>query len=295
MLFCRRKKPKRKAEYFSPDGTAVEDIDYESAEEENAEKASVKSGRKKLRRFLFKLALVCLTIIAVNAAILFSNGFISPNEPRKRDYPTRGAVLTDTLGEIRWGTLEKQNMSFAYLRATNGKSFIDKSFEESWQASQKSELMTGAYHDFDFKADGKRQGENFCKAVGETLSGRLVPAIDVTMTMWERFNYDDSIKTSEELAAFIDYVSGYYDDCKIIIICDKTSYGRFVKSDFSDYPLWVKSTSKAVDFADSWQIWQYSDKGKSDGYEKSDEYYPLLVAKKNMSVEQFRDEFLISG
>lgn len=291
MLFHRKKRACGKAEDFSLSDEALERIDMEFPDETDDDEFE-KPKRKRFGRLIFKLTAACLIVVAINLGILFLAGAFSLNEPKKRDYPTRGAVVTDELGEIKWGAFSKQNISFAYMRATKGKSFVDKSFEKSWSDSAKAELLTGAYHDFDFNADGEKQAENFCNELGESLSGRLMPAVDVSMNLLEKAFKPGAGELKEDLQAFIDHVSQKYD-CGVIIICDKSSYEDYIGADFAGYPVWVKSTVKSVDFTDDWDIWQYSDSGKTEGYENSDEHYPQLVAAQSVTVEQFKEQFLI--
>jgi lysozyme len=42
-------------------------------------------------------------------------------------------------------------------------------------------------------------------------------------------------------------------------------YYRYVKENFSDYPLWIRCTQFEPEHLE-WQFWQYSDKGKLEGY-----------------------------
>ena len=114
MLFHRRKnKQSRRAEEFRLSREAEELIDEEFPNEDDA---YLRQKRRKRRRFLFRLAIVCIAVIALNYAVLVFSGVIKVNEPRKRDYPARGAVVSDRLGEIKWGTLANRNMSYVIYR-----------------------------------------------------------------------------------------------------------------------------------------------------------------------------------
>ncbi|WP_124099240.1 GH25 family lysozyme [Ruminococcus sp. Marseille-P6503] len=288
MLFHRRKnRSDKKSAPFQLDSEAVGLID-----EEFSDDGLQRQRRRKRRRFLFKLAVACLAVIALNYFVLVFTGKISVNEPRKRDYPSRGAVISDSLGEIKWGTLANRNMSFVYIQASKGVSYEDKSFKENWRRSSDSELMTGAVHDFDFKKDGKAQAEHFCGLAGENMSGRLYPALDLTMSLWERIFEDDPVEVCRRIADFTEYVSAEYG-CEVILICDRSSYDRYISTDFSDRLIWVISTSKEPDFCSEWFIWQYFDKEKSDWYENGDKRYSLLVARKGMTPEELKEKFTV--
>ncbi len=296
MMFKRKKS--KNSKNFKLDDGAVDYIDNEfpdydqedfyDFEQENKEKRR----RKKRRKFLFRLCLFCIIIVFINAGILLYLGVISLNNPIKRDFPTRGAVVSDSLGEVKWGTFANQNISFAYIKATKGKTFVDKSFSDNWKNSKDSKVLTGAYHDFDFSADGKKQAENFCNTVGKSMSGRIIPAVDIQMSISESIFSDDAVAIADNLHDFLDYVSDFYG-CDVIIICDKTSYVDFYESDFTDYPVWVVSTVSSPKYCENWDLWQYSDRAKTDGYENDSKYYSKLVAKQDMNVEQFKEKFLV--
>ena len=290
MLFHRRKnKQSRRAEEFRLSREAEELIDEEFPNEDDA---YLRQKRRKRRRFLFRLAIVCIAVIALNYAVLVFSGVIKVNEPRKRDYPARGAVVSDRLGEIKWGTLANRNMSYVYIQASKGTDFIDKSFEENWKRSADSELMTGAVHDFDFNKDGTAQAEHFCSLLGENISGRLYPAVDLTMNIREKIFDEDPAEVCGRISDFCDYVFDKYG-CGVFLICDKNSYESYIRSDFSEALIWVISTSNEPNFCDNWSIWQYFDKEKSEGYENTGERYPLLVAKKDMTPKEFREKFTV--
>lgn len=290
MLFHRRRnRPSKKAAGFQLDSQALSLIDEEFPDDNDGKQ---KQRRRKRRRFLFKLSVVCLAVIALNYFVLVFAGIIAVNEPRKRDYPSRGAIVSDSLGEIRWGTLANRNMSYVYIRASKGVSYEDKSFKENWRRSSDSKLMTGAVHDFDFKKDGKAQAEHFCELAGENMSGRLYPAVDLTMSLWERIFDDDPVEVCRRISDFTECVSEKYG-CDVILICDKSSYDRYISTDFADCPIWIKSTSKEPDFCSDWLIWQYFDKEKSDWYENKGERYSLLVARMGMTPEELKNNFTV--
>ncbi len=265
---------------------------YELNYEELPEKKQGHRKHPRLRKFLFRLVLICLIVIAVNVLILFYTGTFKLNQPRKRDYPVRGVYFDGGQGELSWKTLETQNISFAYVRATKGKSYTDKGFEQSWESAESSTLLTGAVHDFDFSANGEKQAKNFCSAMGESLDGRLIPAVDLTASLWEIISNRDTEAVTNRIENFIAYVRDYYG-CEVVLICDSYSYEKFVSDISEECIIWCESTWKKVDYTESWDIWQYSNRGKIEGYEKSGSYCSLLTASEGMSVEQFKEKFLV--
>ena len=68
-------------------------------------------------------------------------------------------------GEINWRVLSSQNISFVFIKATEGSSFVDKNFAYNFQEAQKTSLSVGAYHFFSYDSEGKTQAENFINTV----------------------------------------------------------------------------------------------------------------------------------
>ncbi len=288
MLFHRNKSASEDDDDLVYDSEEIDSPD----EDFDNEDLLKRQRRRKRRKFLFKLCVVCLAVIALNYFVLVATGVVALNQPKKRDYPARGAVVSDSLGEVQWGTLATLNMSYVYIQASRGVSYEDKSFHQNWSRSSDSELMTGAVHDFDFKKDGKAQAEHFCELIGEDLSGRLYPALDLTMSFWEKIFDDDPVEVCRRISDFTEFVSEKYG-CQVILVCDKSSYERYIASDFADGLIWVKSTTKEPEFCSEWLIWEYFDKEKSAGYENQKESYSLLVAKKSMTPDELGEEYTV--
>ena len=85
------------------------------------------------------------------------------------------------MGEIRWKSFAKQNIQTAYIRANKGTTFEDGAFRDNWNGSKDTDISVGAYHVLELDTDGTKQAEHFINAVGEDLSGRLIPAVEVRL------------------------------------------------------------------------------------------------------------------
>ena len=82
-------------------------------------------------------------------------------------------------------------------------------------------------------------------------------------------------ETEAILRPLLERLEEYYG-VKPIIYTTIPAYFRYVKSEFSDYPLWIRSVNFEPDLMD-WQFWQYCDHGKLDGYEGDEQYIDLNV------------------
>ena len=65
-------------------------------------------------------------------------------------------------------------------------------------------------------------------------------------------------------------------------------YFKYIKNNFSDHPIWIRNINCEPSFI-NWTFWQYSDKGKLEGYDGIEENIDLNVY--NGSMQEFIEEF----
>ena len=121
------------------------------------------------------LAIAALCVVFL---ILVLNGTIIPNRAAATKYPVRGVDISSYQGEVDWQTLAAQDIAFVFLKATEGSSFVDKSFAYNYEEAVQTELAVGAYHFFSYDSAGATQAENFIRTVAPH-DGMLPPVIDL--------------------------------------------------------------------------------------------------------------------
>ena len=99
---------------------------------------------------------------------------MDPKEP----YPVKGVDVSEHQKDIDWKGLASEDISFAFIKATEGSSYVDKRFEENWKHANRTDLKVGAYHFMSYDTPGKSQAENFIKQVHWRF-GMLPPVVDV--------------------------------------------------------------------------------------------------------------------
>ena len=100
----------------------------------------------------------------------------------------RGVDVSSYQGEVNFKTLRDQGIAFAYIKATEGETHVDERFAANWASARVAEMPVGAYHFFSYESSGAAQAENFIKTMGESLEGRLIPAIDMELTREQKEN-----------------------------------------------------------------------------------------------------------
>ena len=181
-------------------------------------------------------------------------------------YPLRGVDVSNYQGEIDWAVLASQDIDFAFIKATEGSSHQDPSFEANWKAAAETDIAVGAYHFFSFDSPGSTQAEWFIKNMGD-LSGKLVPVVDVEYYGNKAANPPTKEDVSKNLQDCLNLLEEEYGK-KPIIYTTYRVYHRYIRDDFSDYPLWIRNVyySPNLDLKGKWQFWQYSDTAILDGY-----------------------------
>ncbi len=256
---------------------------------ESADEPIIEKPKKHwLRKLAIAVMLLGILVIAVDIGILFFTGQLWFNEPRKRDYPIRGPVITDKEGEVLWKRFSQQNIQICFIRATKGVSFEDKRFEENKEGSGKTALPTGMLHVFDPFKDGKEQAEHFIDVCGG-MGGRLRPVVDCDFGLMYSILPSDEEKVSDRLRAFVDRIDEEYG-CTPIIKCDKDVYDDIAgKERFADCPIWYVSEFRKLPDNVRADLWGYSSRVKFSYYESKgflemvvlnggeDDYYKLTI------------------
>ncbi|MBQ9017886.1 hypothetical protein IJ118_02375 [Candidatus Saccharibacteria bacterium] len=192
---------------------------------------------------------------------------------------TRGVDLSSYQGEVDMARLAEQNVSFAYIKATEGGSYRDTKFAANWRAAEEANLPSGAYHFFSYGVSGVEQAMNYIETVGD-LTGRLVPVVDMELSRDEKKSPPEKSEVVASLKSFLAVIEEEYQ-VKPLIYATKEYYEKYLKDDFSAYPRWVRSVLWPVyiEAGDDWVVWQYDDHGKLDGYKGEEEYIDLNVVK----------------
>ncbi len=190
--------------------------------------------------------------------------------------------------DVDFDELKKQGIEFAYIKATEGSTHVDSSFKEKWKNALESELAAGAYHYFIYNVSGAEQAKNFIETVGELDSRRLIPAVDMELTMAEVQNppaVDDVVRG---LKAFLAVVEEEYG-VKPLIYAQKDYYDKYLAADFASYPRWARNVFYPVfmDIGNEWAVWQFNDKGELSGY-TGERYIDLNVVNSAVGVEGLR-------
>ena len=227
------------------------------------------------RKWLSLIVLLIAIGTIIPVALLYC-GVLHLNHPDDVQYPIIGVDVSAYQGEIDWETLALQDISFAFIKATEGSSLIDRCFETNWNAASKTNLRIGAYHFFSFESSGVSQADLFICVV-DPVQGMLPPVIDVEY--YGRYRSEQDIDLSavkEELHVLVDRMTAAYGT-RPIIYTSKKAYDTIIKGDFLDCDLWIRSVYSEVGADVDWTFWQYSNRHILQGYSGRERFIDLNV------------------
>lgn len=254
-----------------------ENSDRKNLDKENPDEKVLPTKTFHKKRWLWAAGLCSLTAAVIIAGALVLRKEIKINPIFAKGYEVHGVDVSHYQGAIDWEVLSQQNLDFAIIKATEGSTHVDERFLDNWQAAEQTHLALGAYHFFSFDSEGDRQAASYIDTVGN-LSGKLAPVIDVEYYGNKRSNPPERTEVVKNLSALLDALEQQYE-IKPIIYTTYTVYNDYIKGEFEDYPLWVRSVycPPTVLFGNKWSFWQYMDTAMLDGYVGDQKYIDVNV------------------
>lgn len=212
-----------------------------------------------------RVVAVCMMICLAGGAVwwCYNRWFSERANPSIEEYSIRGIDISAHNGKVNFSLLKSAGVDFAYIKATEGADFRDRRFLQNVAGLRRAGIPAGAYHFFRFDRDGEMQAWNFINA----LKGRnftLPPAVDVED--WGNVAGISPARVRAELKRMLDLLTreGY----EPVVYSNKKGYHRYLRSYFSDYPLWICSfTDPPLGSDTTWAIWQFSHRGELPGIE----------------------------
>ncbi|WP_414621477.1 glycoside hydrolase family 25 protein [Calothrix sp. CCY 0018] len=178
---------------------------------------------------------------------------------------------------IDWQTVKSSDVSFAFAKATEGGTYVDKVFATNWKRMKEAGMIRGAYHFFRPLKDAKQQAENFLAQVGNTMEiGDLPPVLDVehypdkVAREWQQLSVNQRIKCVREWLEIVEKAKGV----KPIIYTSPSFWQEYMNNlpVLTQYPLWLAHYTKQKPSVpannwggNGWTFWQYTENGTVAG------------------------------
>lgn len=145
---------------------------------------------------------------------------------------------------INWQHVRSADISFAYVKATEGVTFQDSLFATNWQVIQKAGILRGAYHFFRPLKSPEAQANNFLDVVKNVLEiSDLPPALDLehfpdqVKVEWKDIEVNERIERVRQWLNKVEQETGH----KPIIYTSPSFWQEFMDNTevFTNYPLWI--------------------------------------------------------
>jgi lysozyme len=195
-------------------------------------------------------------VAAVAGAWLY---FVNYSPDRAR-YPVRGLDVSHHQGDIDWAQVAADDVSFAFIKATEGGDFVDSDFAKNLADARAADVAVGAYHFFTLCRPGVEQAANFLATVPLDLP-LLPPAVDLEYE-GNCSARPSSDEVRKELDAFLAPVEAAFGKQAIFYVTYQF-YNDHIAA-LPERPLWVRWIAWQPNH-DDWLLWQYHDRGRVDG------------------------------
>lgn len=216
-----------------------------------------------MRRFILGMGALAVLLVGGVAAVLL--GVVSPaSAPLIHDgAQLRGVDVARYQGRIDWAELAGHDISFAFIKATEGADWIDPKFHDNWRAAERAGVPRGAYHFFTLCRDAGEQADHFLATVGE-MRGALLPALDAEHMGPCRENAPMS-DVAGGVLAFLDRVHGA-TGTRPVIYTTETFYSAHLAGKTPGERFWLRSILSPPHYGpEDWLFWQYSGNGRRRG------------------------------
>ena len=242
---------------------------------------------KKNKKILITIMIIILILFII--FLLMVNGYIIPTKIEAEKFEVKGVDVSEYQGEVDWDKIKEQNIDFAFIKATEGSKGKDDSFDKNYEKLKNMDMLLGLYHFFSFESLGEEQADNYIKVVGNIKNDEslILPIIDIEYYSYYKKAKPDKEWATKELQKMLEKLEKTYR-VKPIIYTTMEFYKEYIESEFLEYDIWIRNilTKPKLENRD-WKFWQYTGRGRLEGYNGEEEFIDLNVF--NGSKEDFEN------
>lgn len=191
-----------------------------------------------------------------------------PNTFESTKYIVKGIDLSHHNPILNWDLMREENISFVYLKATEGTIHQDRNYIYNYDLARKANIKVGTYHFYSFGISGKEQFIHF-RNIAKVGTGDLLPAIDVEHSSANPFSKDEKYISLviNELKVLENEFYNYYG-IRPVIYTNRDCYKLYIKDNFPDNIIWMCDLqAEPSEKLKNWRIWQFTHTGNLPGFE----------------------------
>lgn len=177
-------------------------------------------------------------------------------------FEIHGIDVSRYQSDIDWLKVADQDISFAFVKASEGETISDNFFCKNWKEMKEAKIRRGAYHFFRPTTSVLTQAQNFMDNV-ILESGDLPPVLDVEVT--------DGVEGEElvkRVKTWLEIIELEYQ-IRPIIYTNLNFYNKHLADFLPEYPVWIARYNKYFEplltNGEEWKFWQYGNRGRVEG------------------------------
>lgn len=199
-------------------------------------------------------------------------------------HKVHGIDVSKWNGDVDWVKVRKSGVSFAFIKATEGKDRVDPRFDQYWRQAAAAGIPHAPYHFYYFCSTADEQADWFIRNVPKA-SMHLPPVLDVEWNHASKTcDYRPSAMTVRaEMKRFMDRIEAHYG--KRPIIYTSVDFHRDnLEGSFQDYHFWVRAVAQHPEEIypeRRWAFWQYTSTGVIPGIKGDTDINVFAGTEKN--------------
>lgn len=214
-------------------------------------------GHKRVLGFVLIPIAVALIIASIGWYLV-----LPQYRPALRSGEVYGIDVSEHQTPLDWKKVADDDISFAYIKATEGSSSQDGRFKNHIKGAKDAGLRVGAYHYFSLCSPGKTQAENFLKMI-KSETEMLPPVLDLEFSP-----FCDEVPTRDDVLKQVDDYRRIVSDAigKQVVLYVGADFDKDyrIKQHYDDSTYWqLRYLRRPADNRD--QIWQVGNFFKIDG------------------------------
>jgi lysozyme len=128
----------------------------------------------------WRLAITLLVVLVSVGWSATASGATPRGWPTLHRGESYGLDVASYQGDVQWPVLAARHISFAYIKATQGTTYVDPDFATDWRGAKEARLPHGAYQFFSLCSSGRAQARTFLATVPRDR-GALPAAVDLEL------------------------------------------------------------------------------------------------------------------
>lgn len=218
-------------------------------------------------------------VVSAIVATVTAAGVITVSMMPAEATTTSGIDVSHYQGTINWTTAKNSGVQFAYIKSTEGVSYVDPMFDTYYTGATTAKVIRGAYH---FALPDRSSGATQADFLYQNGGGWSADNLTLPAALDLEYNPYGATCYGLTQSGMVSWISSFLDRYQALtgryaVIYTTTSWWNTCTGNSSafasNYPLWVaRYASSTGTLPSGWGVhsfWQYTDSGSISGVSAS--------------------------